>query len=291
MKKLFLFLILTFILSGCTVEEIKNVTKEAASKTADKGQQIIEKVQKDAEIIAPVAEKTINETAIIARTVTQELVTNKTNVTLGKYDAIIAFGDSLTYGEGVEDKTKIWPYLFANGTKLYNYAISGATTYSVKTFQLQEYLKEDIKGNKLIFVWIGANDAANFYLLGDFEQNYRYIINQLMKENVTLILMNIPDASKLQVANVVEQQVNEELNQYAAEYGVQVTVPIKTLTREILAQYNKIIQNMADEKGLKVIDMFNFMDAFEANMITEDQFHPNELGHKMIAEKVKEEIR
>ena len=114
-----------------------------------------------------------------------------------------------------------WPVLYAQSFKkahVYNYAISGATTFSVKDYQLKFFWDDSKKFDldseyKLIFLWIGSNDVKKLFDPIVFQQNYEAIVDQLMSiPNKDLILMTIPDASKLPVAvgsGITEQNIDK----------------------------------------------------------------------------------
>ena len=186
-------------------------------------------------------------------------------------------------------RNETWIYLltktFENAT-LYNYALSGATSFGVKDYQMEDLQKDNIQGNKLIFVWVGANDATRF-LYANFTQNYKIIVDELTRiPNATVILLTIPDASKLPVATEVQQDVN----QIAAGLGFNVTLDVKQISKEVILTYNQAVLTLAHQHDLKAIDIFTYMATFNSSWISQDKFHPNALGHQMIMEKVKSEL-
>ena len=179
-----------------------------------------------------------------------------------------------------------WLYLYSQKFEhatLYNYAVSGSTTSDVKEKQLTSI--KDIDKNKIIFLWIGVNDIVRFISLSQFAENYLFIINKLSTiENSTIILINIPDVSKLSIAGQVEQEIN-----YLVE-GLGIDIPVKTITKDIINRYNDAIYEIADDNNISVIDMFSYLETFDDDLITEDRFHPNEKGHKMITQKIDEDV-
>ena len=197
-------------------------------------------------------------------------------------DQIITFGDSLTYGHGLKSLDYNWPTLLSKKFKnaeLKNFAISGATTYSVKDYQIQQF--NDSEKSKLVFLWIGSNDVKKFFDLNDFKYNYITILQELKKiKNAEVIVISIPDASKLPVADEIEDQVNYFLKDYGVEISVQ------DITSDIMNSYNKIVIESAEEYGFEVIDMFNYMNQFDELYISDDKFHPNRIGHKLLADKI-----
>ncbi|MFC1728479.1 SGNH/GDSL hydrolase family protein [Nanoarchaeota archaeon] len=285
--KLMLLILVLLLLCGCTALEVENETQQIIVETEEQSKE-------EPEAPAEKFQQTIkeNETVpiepVISENVSQEIKNITENITEQTIEEIIAIGDSLTYGESLENENNCWISLYSNQTKLHNYAVSGATTFGARYSQLLEFKKEPVGSKRLVFMWIGANDAASFISLPNFEDNYRAIVNEILDmENTTLILINIPDASKLSVAETVQTQVDE----YLSQYGVQTNIEVKTVTKDVLAQYNSVIKSIADENNLTLIDMFGFLETFDNSMISADLFHPNEKGHRLIAEKIREEVK
>jgi len=200
-------------------------------------------------------------------------------------DTIIVFGDSLTYGHALENPEEDnWAKLFSDelNAELYNYAFDGAKTSDILETQLIDYGEDTLTGeNKLVFLWIGTNDIVALVSKEEFRDNYINIVEELVQiDDSELILINIADASKLSVTEDVEKGINELLE------GFGFTLAIKRLTKDVVASYNNIIYEIADEYSLIVVDMYSFMDNFDDNMISDDRFHPNELGHELIKEEI-----
>ncbi len=206
--------------------------------------------------------------------------------------AVIALGDSLTAGYGLKSPVSTaWPVLYAQSFKkahVYNYAISGATTFSVKDYQLKFFWDDSKKFDldseyKLIFLWIGSNDVKKLFDPIVFQQNYEAIVDQLMSiPNKDLILMTIPDASKLPVAEGTASQVN----QFLGNLGLKGKVDVGEISKEVIGTYNKAIWMTAKKYNLPVFDMYPFLESFKPEWITQDQFHPNEIGHELIKERI-----
>ncbi|MBN2420773.1 SGNH/GDSL hydrolase family protein, partial [Candidatus Woesearchaeota archaeon] len=120
--------------------------------------------------------------------------------------------------------------------------------------------------------------------LTEFEANYRHIV-ETITNNSELIILNIPDATKLEIADEVQEQVSQYLIE---QYGF--AIDAKPLVRQYVGLYNSIIQKIANEYNLTVIDMFNYLDSLSDDLISSDGFHPNEAGHELIADYVKEQM-
>ncbi len=211
-------------------------------------------------------------------------------------DSIIVFGDSLTYGYGLENPAQDnWAAQFSStltDANIYNYAVSGATTYSVKEYQIGQYNKDKDTLNlneqrKLVFLWIGVNDIKNLIPLQDFKTNMREIIHDISTiRNSNAIVLTIPDVSTLGVTDNIEKGVNT----FLSDIGVEGELAVKELSKDVIISYNDVLVSLANKSHIKVIDIFSFMEHIDDQLITADQFHPNEAGHKEIAEKIKDDL-
>jgi lysophospholipase L1-like esterase len=207
---------------------------------------------------------------------------------------IIVFGDSLSYGHGLADPaTQSWPAGYGRTFKhatLHTYAVSGADTRYVLTTELPRYRNETIKnedaGDTVVFVWIGANDVKVLAPLGEFEANYKRILDNLSAAgHKDIVLMTIPDVSRLSVASDVEQGVNA----FLGNVGI-APVDVKGMSRELITRYNAVIRHEAQTRGLPVIDMFEFMTTVPDSLLVADRVHPNAEGHKLIARRVQDDV-
>ena len=223
----------------------------------------------------------------LSETITLEVTKKKE-----KLETVVVFGDSLSYGHGLaEPENTRWSQLLSNSfesTNLQTFAVSGATTYHIKENQIPKYdeiastIQED---KKLVFLWVGGNDAKNLISLSDFENAYKFIVDKASEiENAYVVMINVPDVSKLSVTEEIDNTINSIANQFGINIGV------KELTKDVVADYNRVVQTIADQNNIPVIDMFNHLDTFSDDMITSDRFHPNELGHEMVAEKVRNDL-
>lgn len=202
-------------------------------------------------------------------------------------EEVYTLGDSLTYGQNLEDpENNNWAKLYADALNatLFNNAVSGATTDRILNYQLPLLKTQLSNKTKLIYIWIGSNDAKNFISLTDFRNNYDIIVNEIKNiPNSKLILITIPDASKLQVADDIETSVNDLLAQ------VGVGIEVKKLGQNIIKQYNDVIYNIAEQNSLDIIDMFTYMENFNNSLVSDDMFHPNKEGQIEIESLIKNE--
>jgi lysophospholipase L1-like esterase len=202
---------------------------------------------------------------------------------------IFGFGDSLTAAYGVKPEES-WISLYSRNfddVHLFNYAASDSTSYNVSEQQTVILAENDYscKGSSLVFLWFGANDVKNFVSLEQFRNNYIKTIDSLSAiQNKKIILITIPDVSKLSVADEVQTNVNDFLSQF----GVQLEV--KKISQDIIRQYNNVIFSIAKEYDLDVIDMFDYMQNFDNSLIGLDKFHPNAQGHEEISGIISKEV-
>ncbi len=204
--------------------------------------------------------------------------------------SVIVFGDSLSYGHGLDSpENESWPALYAGTFKnavLHNYAATGDETQEVLFAQLNKYREDTLEpGNSLVFVWIGANDIKSFTVEQDFAENYAAILDDLESTGSDVILMTIPDASALDIAEDVEQGINSLLS----DVGL-APIGLKAIGKEVIIRYNKIIWQESEKRGLHVIDMFEFMSSIPDELLIYDRVHPNAAGHALIARKVREDV-
>jgi lysophospholipase L1-like esterase len=199
-----------------------------------------------------------------------------------KMDHVVGLGDSLTYGKGVDES---WIELYSKDLNLHNYAITGATSYSVESYQWSLFEEDNLKGNKLVFLWFGTNDIKNFISIEEFKTNYISVLNKLSSlENTEVILITIPDVSKLSVA----EEIEDNLNDFLSDFGVKIG--LKEMSRNKIIDFNFLISDLALEYNLNLIDMFVYMDQFDESLISSDKFHPNEEGHIEISKVVSEKM-
>jgi lysophospholipase L1-like esterase len=214
----------------------------------------------------------------------QETISDKLTITTTKkkvpISEIITFGDSLTYGHGLNDpEAEAWPSLLKKdftGATLRNHAQSGSTSWTTMDQVLVENQTKNGDGKKLIYIWVGANDIPRMISKEQYEQNLRFIAqNSLEIKDSIVTLITIPDVSKLWIADKIESEVNTLLNQF----GVQGQLEVKQLGKDIVTDYNNIIFKVGNDLNIPVIDMFEHMKGFDQSLVGTDEVHPNSKGH------------
>lgn len=182
-----------------------------------------------------------------------------------KSTSILFLGDSLTEGLGV-DKKSAYPFLvqeliktkLKKEVKAINGGVSGSTT-SDGLARLKWYLRS--KPN-IVFIALGANDGLRGLDLKESQKNLEQIINQALKSGSKVLLagMLIPP-----------------------NYGPNYTNDFKNMFIKLKDKYK-----------LKFMPFLLNKVAGEQTLNQADGIHPNEKGHKIIANEVfeflKEEI-
>ncbi|NRA46135.1 MAG: arylesterase [Oligoflexales bacterium] len=170
---------------------------------------------------------------------------------------IIFLGDSITAGYGVA-KSRAYPALLAaklkeeklNSYKVINGGISGSTTASGLS-----RLKWQLKGKpRFIIIALGANDGLRGTQVDKTKENLEEII-ELAKSHQLKILL----AGMMMPPN----------------YG-------KHYTKEFAA----IFPDLAEKHKISLMPFLLDGVAGEAKLNQSDGIHPNEAGHKVIAEKM-----
>ena len=200
--------------------------------------------------------------------------------------SIINLGDSLTYGHGLDNpQQENWAALFNNrfdNTTHHNFAISGGTSYNVQDPQMVNFRKTKEYNDsqyKIIFLWIGANDIIHFIPPEDFQIQLEKTVKELVEiNNSEIILITIPDVSKLRVADTAQAGADWLAN----ELGLDFTVNVKSISKDVVLTYNKQIFLTANKYNLNVIDMFEHMASLNQSLIQDDEFHPTKEGQKEV---------
>ena len=112
---------------------------------------------------------------------------------LKQSDTILAFGDSITYGFGVNNKQS-YPYLLSKltGYNVLNAGINGDTSEE-GLLRLPSLLEND--SIKLILLCFGGNDIIQQQPLTELKTNLKKIIQIAKSKNIHLILISVPDVS------------------------------------------------------------------------------------------------
>ncbi|MGB3750381.1 MAG: arylesterase [Arcobacteraceae bacterium] len=172
-------------------------------------------------------------------------------------DSILFLGDSLTEGLGVS-RTDAFPYLvekliqkeLQKDIKVINGGVSGSTTADGLD-RLKWYLK---RKPSIVFITLGANDGLRGLDLTQSQKNLEVLIEYAQNADAKVML-----ASMLIPPN----------------YGPKYAEQFKTMYENLQTKYNLkntpfLLENVAGKKELN----------------QRDGIHPNEQGHKIIAQNI-----
>lgn len=176
----------------------------------------------------------------------------KSNEIVENLTRIVAFGDSLTEGYGVE-REDAYPsqlekelYTLGYDVKVFNSGYSGETTTgALNRVDWVLSLNPDI-----VIITIGANDAMRGINLSITKKNIANIIEKFKKENVTIILS-----------------------------GMKI---FENLGDSYVQEFEQIYPQLADEYGVEFIELFLAGVEADPKLNNEDQIHPNKEGYSII---------
>jgi acyl-CoA thioesterase-1 len=215
MKHLLLFIMMLFILSACSSEE-------------EQGQTQVEYQEEE-----NISEEQVETTENLLR--------------------IIAFGDSLTEGYGI-DKQDAYPAQLEAELKSRGYDVTVVNSgYSGETstgaLNRVDWVTQRSNPD-IVILTIGANDAIRGIDLSITKSNIESIVDILEQENITVILsgMEIYD-------NLGETYTNE---------------------------FREIYSQIAQDKNLTFIPLFLEGVAADPSLNIEDQIHPNKEGYNIV---------
>ncbi len=183
----------------------------------------------------------------------------------------VALGDSLTSGVGVDDYQESFPALIAQ--KIIS---ADKSQITLKDFSYPGYKTNDLINNLLpqaiavqpdiVTLLIGVNDIHNQVSAGDFENNYRTILNRLTKETKAKIyLVSLPFIGS-------ESLLYPPYNVYFDHETV---------------RFNEIIKQLAGDYQLKYIDIYTpTVSTFKKDgaHYSRDLFHPSAEGYRLWAQ-------
>lgn len=184
----------------------------------------------------------------------------------------IAFlGDSLTAGVGAGSLENTYPYLaaqklsmvFGQQVSVFNIGIPSAKSADLLDYQLK--MASDFGADKII-VFIGINDMHNRLGVEEFKDNLKKIIEISIVDKNNTYLVNIP-----------------YLGNFLPPYNLYFSLMTK--------RYNQAFLELQKD-GWQVIDLSAISNQFknDENLYALDNFHPNDAGYKVIADKIFEGI-
>jgi acyl-CoA thioesterase I len=186
----------------------------------------------------------------------------------------LAIGASDAAGVGAEPMTDGYVFLIAeeldervDEVSLTPLAIPGANTEQLDA-ALEVMLETGIEPD-LVTVWTGANDLIRGEDADDFEDELEDMFERLRdRTDGVIVAANLPDLTEL-------PRFRED--------------PDDDVTEERIEEFNDAIAEQAEDYDVLVVDLYS--EPVEDDLVSdEDGFHPNDEGHRRIAEEFLEVI-
>jgi acyl-CoA thioesterase-1 len=151
---------------------------------------------------------------------------------------------------------------FEEDVDLSRVAAIGATVDEIEE-RLRPFLAV-IGGPDLTTIWTGPNDVIDGDDPAEFEADLRDILSLLRAEtsiDAVIAIANIPDLTQLPFF---------------------IENPDPDVTLERIMAFNDVIESLAAEFGVPVVDLFS--EPITDDLVAKDDFHPSDEGHQRIAE-------
>ena len=183
---------------------------------------------------------------------------------------IAVFGDSIVQGRFPKNGLSVngvmpkpWPNLLSEiaGTEPNNFGIGGALVYDNDWRSLSEHYTS-VTGFDIVFICAGTNDFGNDITMNDFEAAFSTIITSLVSTNTEVIVCTPTRRSSDDANNI----------------GL------------YLQDYADIEKTVAETNELKVIDLYTLTNNSLFKAYIPDGLHPDETGHKLIADLILDNI-
>ena len=188
--------------------------------------------------------------------------------------AYLAIGGSDAAGVGAEPITDGYVFLIAEelDQQIDDVSLTPLAIPRANTEQLDaalELLLETRIEPDLVTVWTGANDVIRGVDADDFEDELEDMFARLRERtDGVIVAANIPDLTEL-------PRFRED--------------PDDDVTRERIEAFNEAIEEQAEDYDVLVVDLFG--EPVEDDLVSdEDGFHPNDKGHRRIADEFLEVI-
>jgi acyl-CoA thioesterase-1 len=150
---------------------------------------------------------------------------------------------------------------------LANLGVPGANTEQLDQ-ALALFLSSEVEPD-LVTVWTGANDVIQGRDADDFEGELEGIFERLRdRTDDVIVAANIPDLTQL-------PRFQED--------------PDDDVTRERIEEFNQAIAEQAEDHDMLLVDLYS--EPVEDDLVSDrDGFHPNNEGHRRIADEFLEVI-
>jgi len=186
----------------------------------------------------------------------------------------LALGASDAAGVGADPITRGYVFRIADELDervdqafLANVGVPGANTEQLDQ-ALALFLSSEVEPD-LVTVWTGANDVIQGRDADDFEGELEGIFERLRdRTDDVIVAANIPDLTQL-------PRFQED--------------PDDDVTRERIEEFNQAIAEQADDHDMLLVDLYS--EPVEDDLVSDrDGFHPNNEGHRRIADEFLEVI-
>ncbi|GCE04127.1 hypothetical protein KDAU_14560 [Dictyobacter aurantiacus] len=180
----------------------------------------------------------------------------------------VAIGASDTFGTGTNDPaTQCWPvdltHALGSQTRLINLGIPGIDAHDALNIELPVALDAH---PGLITVWLAVNDLIDKVPLASYQHDLDSIVRRLRSTNpnTRIMVANVPDLTLLPRFKNGDTQA---------------------LQRQI-AVYNAAIASVVQQNHVVLVDLYQDWPALadHPEYISQDGFHPNELGYAQLAD-------
>jgi acyl-CoA thioesterase I len=186
----------------------------------------------------------------------------------------LALGASDAAGVGADPITRGYVFRIADELDervdqafLANVGVPGANTEQLDQ-ALELFLSSGVEPD-LVTVWTGANDVIQGRDTDDFEGDLEDIFERLRdRTDGVIVAANIPDLT--------------ELPRFQGD-------PNDNVTRERIEEFNEAIAAQAEDHDVLLVDLYS--EPVEDDLVSDrDGFHPNNEGHRRIADEFLEVI-
>ncbi|MGI5959589.1 MAG: SGNH/GDSL hydrolase family protein [Massiliimalia sp.] len=198
----------------------------------------------------------------------------------------VAIGDSITFGMNASSPEKCWASLavsmlseYSGHTiQLVNRGICAnilsietpAYEYCAKPAGLERLEQDIIKENPdLLFIAFGLNDSRGGTHIKIFERDYQCMIDQIRSRiSPVIVALNL-------------YYMHEEFYSSCEHWDYS--------NYAVAEEFNQMIRQLSEENHLIYADVFHAMEGADWT-VSADQCHPNDLGHRLIANRVFEAV-
>ncbi len=194
---------------------------------------------------------------------------------------IFIFGDSITYGEGDNEKcgwvNRLRLNLETNTQRdfyVYNLGISGDISEGIrKRFDFEIQTRKDEENETIIIFAIGINDTQDIngkdrVTIEKFAENILYLIKQAKKYSNKILFIGLSKVDETKVVPVPWSQEKRYFN------------------RKII-QFDNKLKEICQQNEIRYFYMY---DKLTLDKLA-DGLHPNSNGHQIICDKIIEEIK